>query len=200
MYTFARHRSSNVAKELKVKQTLAIALLIFSVSQQADAARVVVRRGPRVTRVRVNVHAGFPIRRTLPEVVVRPAVVRVAPRVYVAPVAFAALAVSLPAASMRPWNGAETLDREDGWTDFTLNIDRRGTGLLLDIDRGAAQVSFAEVVFENGDAQVVDFNDRVHATGVYSLLDFKDGRKVDHVRVVAKADTRESVIRVHLLG
>jgi len=184
-----------------VKQTLAIALLIFSVSQQADAARVVVRRGPRVTRVRVNVHPGFPIRRTLPEVVVRPGVaVRVAPRVYLAPVAFAAVAVSLPAASRRPWTGSETLDREDGWTDFTLNIDRRGTGLLLDIDRGAAQVSFAEVVFENGDAQVVDFNDRVHATGVYSLLDFKDGRKVDHVRVVAKADTRESVIRVHLLG
>jgi len=97
------------------------------------------------------------------------------------------------------WNGAETLDREEGWTDFTMNVDRRGTGLLLEIDRGSAQVSFAEVVFENGDAQVVDFNDHVHATGVYSLIDFKDGRKVDHVRVVAKADSPESVIRLHLL-
>jgi hypothetical protein len=129
--------------------------------------------------------------------VVRPGVVRVAPRVYLAPVVFRAAVVSLPAA--RAWNGAETLEREDGWTDFTLNVDQRGTGLLLEIDRGSAQVSFAEVVFENGDAQVVDFNDRDHATGVYSLIDFKDGRKVDHVRVVAKADSRESTIRVHLL-
>ena len=184
-----------------MKQTIAIALLILSLSPEAGAARVVVRRGPRVTRVRVNVHPGFPIRRTLPEVVVRPGVaVRVAPRVYLAPVAFTAVVVSLPGAAMRPWTGSETLDREEGWTDFTMNIDRRGTGLLLDIDRGSAQISFAEVVFENGDAQVVDFNDRVHASGVYSLLDFKDGRKVDHVRVVAKADTRESVVRVHLLG
>jgi hypothetical protein len=34
---------------------------------------------------------------------------------------------------------------------------------------------------------VVDFNDRVHRPGFYSLLDFADGRKVDHVRLVARA-------------
>ena len=165
----------------------------------ADAGRVVVRKGGRVTRVRVTVHSGFPLRRTLPNVVVRSATVRVAPRVYLAPVAFAAVVVGASPAGARAWNGAETLDREEGWTDFTMNIDQRGSGLLLEIDRGSAQVSFAEVVFENGDAQVIDFNDRVHASGVYSLIDFKDGRKVDHVRVVAKSDSRESVIRLHLI-
>jgi len=190
-----------------VKQGIVIALLagasIMSIASDAQAARrVVVRKGPRVTRVRVTVHPGFPVRRTLPHVVVRTGpVVRVAPRVYLAPLAFGALVVaSLPPAETRVWTSAETLSREDDWTDFTMNVDQRGRNLLLEIDRGAAQISFAEVVFENGEAQVVDFNDRVHATGAYSLLDFKDGRKVDHVRIVAKANTRESVIRLYLVS
>jgi hypothetical protein len=34
---------------------------------------------------------------------------------------------------------------------------------------------------------VVDFDDKVFKPGLYTLLDFKDGRKVDHVRVVARA-------------
>jgi hypothetical protein len=109
--------------------------------------------------------------------VVRSATVRVAPRVYLAPVAFAARAVGASPAGARGWNAAEVLDRQEGWTDFTMNVDRRGSGLLLEIDRGAAQVSFAEVVFENGEAQVIDFNDHVHASGVYSLVDFRDGGK-----------------------
>jgi hypothetical protein len=189
---------------MSMKQAAIAALLsaavLLPLAPQSEAARVVrVRRNGHVTRVRVTTRPGFPIRRTLPAVVVRPGVaVRVAPRVYLGSVAFTAVRVaSLPATS---WNAAENLDREDGWTDFTMNVDRRGTRLLLDVDGGAAQISFAEVVFENGDAQVVDFNDSVHRKGVYSLLDFKDGRKVDHVRFVAKADTEDAVIRLHLVS
>lgn len=186
-----------------MKKVFALALLIATVSlSRAEAARVrVVHHGAH--RTTVVVHRGFPLHRTLPAVVVRgPAVaVRVAPRVYLAPVVFGAVAVaSLPPVSARPWSQAEILDREDGWTDVTMNVDRRGSGMLLQIDRGTAQLSFAEIVFENGDTQVVDFNDGVHRTGTYSLLDFRDGRKVDHVRVVAKADTRETEIRLHLLS
>ena len=182
-----------------MKRMLSIALLSTLVlTTAAEAARVkVVRKGPR-GRTSVTVRTGFPIRRTLPTVVVRPApIVRVAPRVYLAPVAFAAVvAATLPA--NQSWRGSEELEREDGWTDFTMNVDRRGTALYLQIDRGAAQVSFAEVVFENGDAQVVDFADGVHDRGVYQLLNFKDGRKVDHVRVIAKASTKETEITLHL--
>lgn len=47
---------------------------------------------------------------------------------------------------------------------------------------------------------MVDFNDKTHARGNYALLDFKDGRKVDHVRVVAKADTELSEITLHLVS
>lgn len=53
-------------------------------------------------------------------------------------------------------------------------------------------------MFENGEAQVVDFVDRVHRTGVYELLDFRDGRKVDHL--IAKASTQESEITLHLVS
>jgi hypothetical protein len=144
-----------------VKRSLSVALLsVLILTTAAEAARVrVTHKGPRGRRIIVTVRTGFPIRRTLPTVVVRPApVVRVTPAVYVAPVVFGAVVVaSLPA--NREWHASEALEREDGWTDFTMNVDRRGTKLFLQIDRGAAQVSFAEVVFENGDAQVVDFND-----------------------------------------
>src|SRR4051794_38067651 len=152
-----------------VKKAFALALVLATVSlSQANAARVRVRTGRRTT---VVVRTGFPLHRVLPAVVVRgPAVaVRVAPRVYLAPVVFRPVFVaSLPPVSARPWTEAEVLDRADGWTDVTMNVVRRGSGVLLEIDRGAAQISFAEIVFENGDTQVVDFNDGVHRTGTYS--------------------------------
>jgi len=175
--------------------SLLVALAIGGTAEARRVRRVVVR-GPRV---RVTVHPAFPLRRTLPAVVVRPGpVVRVAPRVYLAPVVFTAAVVStLPAAD---WKQSEDLDREDGWTDFTMNVDRRGRQLFLQISEGPAQLNFAEVVFENGETQVIDFNERVHTRGTYSLLDFRDGRKVDHVRVVAKASGEETEITLHLVG
>lgn len=187
-----------------MKRVLAIALLavttLVPIAMDLEAGRVVrttrTRHG-RVTRVRVTVRPGFPIRRTLPNVVVRPYAVRVAPRVYLGAVAFTAVAIAtIPHGA---YAGSEELDQEDGWTDFAIDLDRRGSGLLLEVEKGPAQISFAEVVFENGEAQIVDFDDHIHTRGVYTLLNFKDGRKVDHVRVIAKAEGDESRIRVHLL-
>ena len=191
-----------------MKRVIVIALLaigsILSLVPESEAARrVVVRtRTPRGTRTRVVVRPGFPIRRTLPNVVIRTGpVIRVAPLVYLGAVAFTAVTLAtLPPPDVRVWTGGEELEREDGWTDFTLDTDRRGERLVLEIEKGAAQVSFTEVVFENGDTQVVDFNDKVLGRGYYSLLDFTDGRKVDHVRVVAQASSKESEIKVHLIS
>ncbi|HEV8583166.1 MAG TPA: hypothetical protein VGX68_29210 [Thermoanaerobaculia bacterium] len=186
-----------------MKRRLAATLAVFAflaITGVADARRVrVVHRGPRTV---VHVHTGFPLRRPLPHVYVRaPRVaVRVTPRVFLPSVVFGAVVVPvLPAADVRVWREAEVVDREEGWTEFTMNVDRRGSRLLLEINRGPAQISFAEVVFENGEAQVVDFNDRPHGPGVYSLLDFKDGRKVDHVRIVAQATRAATEISLHLL-
>ena len=184
-----------------MKKLVAIALVIAILAPVADAARVRVTKTTRTrtgrTTTKVTVHRGFPIRRTLPAVTVRTHTVRVAPRVYLAPIAFTAVAV----ASLPPnvWTTTEMLDRDEGWTDFVMDVDRRGTRLLLDIDRGTAQISFAEVVFENGETQVVDFNDRVHTNGTYELSDFRSGRQVDHVRIVARADKENTAIRLHLV-
>ena len=177
-------------------------MLVVMSAGVAEAARVRVVHTRTRARVTVTVRPGFPLHRTLPAVVVRTGpVIRVAPRAYLAPVVFGAVVVaSLPPARARVWTASESLDREDGWTDFSMDIDRRGNRLLLEIEKGPARLSFAEVVFDNGEAQVVDFNDKVHAKGIYSLLDFANGRKVDHVRVVASAAGNETAIRVHLVS
>ena len=184
-----------------MKKLVVIALFIATLAPVvAEAARVrVTKTRTRTGRVttKVTVSRGFPIRRTLPTVVVRTHTVRVAPRVYLAPVAFAAVAVATLPRDV--WTTTEMLDRDEGWTDFVMDVDRRGTRLLIDIDRGTAQLSFAEVVFENGETQVVDFNDRVHTNGIYELSDFRSGRKVDHVRIVARADRENTAIRLHLV-
>ncbi len=183
-------------------RTLRSALLIAalaSLASGADAARVRVVHHPHRTTVRVR--AGFPLRRTLPRVYVRPprVAVRVAPRVFLPPLVFAATVVAAPRTAVQVWRGSEKLDRDDDWTELTLNVDKRGSKLLLDIEGGAAAISFAEVVFDNGEARVVDFADKVHAPGVYSLLDFADGRKVDHVRFVARADESSAEVGFRLI-
>jgi len=187
-----------------MKRILALLLFVLCVlplADTAEAARVrVVRRGPH--RTTVTVRRGFPLHRALPDVVIRaPRVaVRVTPRVFLPGVAFGAAVVAAAIApESRVWQDDEDLDPDDGWTEFTMNVDKRGSKLLLEVAKGPAQISFAEVVFENGEAQVVDFNDHAHKLGVYSLLDFKDGRKVDHVRMVAKADSEATEIVLHLL-
>lgn len=183
---------------MKHKAFAVAVLAVLVVTQVAEAGRVrVTRTGPRARRTTVTVRTGFPIVRPMPHVVVRGPAVRVTPRVYLAPVVFtAAVVASVP--NNRVWTGAEELEREDGWTDLTMNIDRRGDRMFLKIDRGAAQINFVEVVFENGESQVVDFNDRVYGKGTYSLIDFRDGRKIDHVRVIAQAETKESEISIIL--
>lgn len=156
-------------------------------AETADAARVRVRKGP-AGRTRVTVRTVRPV-----------PVIRVTPRVHLAPVVFtAAVVTTIP--SNQVWRDSEELNRNEGWTEFTMNVDRRGDKMLLQIDRGAAEISTVEVVFDNGEAQLVDFNDRTYGKGIYALLDFKDGRKVDHVRVVAKAESRETEISLHLMS
>ncbi|MGV8039992.1 MAG: hypothetical protein AB2L07_07930 [Thermoanaerobaculaceae bacterium] len=51
----------------------------------------------------------------------------------------------------------------------------------------AAQAAPPRVVFDNGEAQVVDLNEKPIRPGIFTLPDFADDRKVDHVRMVALA-------------
>lgn len=173
----------------------ALGTLAGPLAPAAEAARVVVR-GPRT---KVVVRTGFPIVRPLPNVVVRPArvTVRVAPVTYLAAVPFAPVVIAAPPRDVLVWEDSERLDRDDDWTDFSLSVDSRGTALFLEV-HGRVQVNFAEVVFENGQAQVVDFGEKPLKKGLYSLLDFRDGRKVDHVRLIARARSEDARVTVRM--
>ena len=162
--------------------------------------RVVVRRGP-VRRTTIVVRPGHPIRRVLPAtVVVRPArrvVVVRRPLVWLPSLAWAPVVVALPARDHLVWEDSETIDKDEEWVDSNFGVDQRGEALLLEVD-GKAKLNFAEVTFENGDVQVVDFNEGTHDKGLYDLLDFKDGRRVMTVRLLARSETPETTFRVYL--
>lgn len=181
-----------------------IALSAVLLTAEAGARRVKVAEGreherPKVvTRTRVVVHTGFPIRRTLPVVVVRRSPVVVTERiVYALPIVWRPLFVSLPPRERLGWEDGETLQKSEGWTEVTLEVNDRGDKLYLELT-GRTQLDWAEVVFGNGQAEVVDFNAGTHRPGIYSLLDFRDGRQVRYVRLLARAKSPESRIIVRL--
>jgi hypothetical protein len=182
----------------RILAVLVLTLIGLQAVEPAFASHVrVVRRGP-YTRTTVVVHRGWPLRRPARVVYVRPAprVVRVHSAVFLPSVVFAGTVVTTRSASRHAivWEDSQILSREEGWAEVMLNADSRGRELWLEITRGKAQFDWAEVVFENGEARVVDFRERTHGPGLYSLLDFSDGRRVDHVRLVARAKTPEAKI------
>lgn len=172
-----------------------LAILSFQLVEPAFAARrVVVKRGPH-RRTTVVVHRGWPLRRPARVVVVRPARVvwRVTPVTFLPLVVWTGVVVaSAPARDILVWEDGETLHKDESWTEFGLNCDSRGTALWVQVVAGKVQFDWAEVVFENGDTRVVDMKEWSRGPGHYALLDFRDGRKVDHVRMVARAKSDEA--------
>lgn len=139
-------------------------------------------------RVNLRVGVGHPIarRRTvIVRPVARPVVVRT--NVVYAPLAvWRRTVVVAPPRDRLVWEGSETLHRREQWVDSVMNVDRKGNALYLRTT-GRLSVDFAEVHFRNGQVQVVDFNEAAIAPGTFLLVDFKDGREVDDVRVIAQA-------------
>jgi hypothetical protein len=175
---------------------IALSAMLLAAEAGAGRVKVVERKGH--ARTRVVVHTGFPIRRALPVVVVRRRPVVVTEHlVYASPVLWRPLFVSLPPRERLVWEDAETLQKSDGWTEVTLEVNDRGEKLYLEL-AGRAQLEWAEVVFGNGQAEVVDFNAGTHRPGIYSLLDFRDGRMVRYVRLLARAKSPESRITLRL--
>jgi hypothetical protein len=182
---------------------LGFAIIITTlVSPEAAASqhrRVVVRRPVRHTKL--VIHARHPIRRTLPPaVVVRPArrsVVVGAPLVFLPAITWTAAVVTLPARDRLVWQDSEVIEKDEGWVDTNFGIDDRGNALFLEIN-GKAELNFAEVTFDNGNVQVVDFNEKTHGSGVYRLLDFADGRHIKTARLLAKSKSEETKLVVYL--
>ena len=182
---------------------LFVLALGLSVASPAAAARrvVVVHHGPH--RTTVHVYRGWPLARPARVVVVSPATVavRVTPRVYLRPVVWTGSTIvvaSHPTADALSWVDGATLVKSDDWTEFTLNCGRRGTKLWYEVANGKVQADWAEVVFLNGQTQVVDFAEHTQDPGLYPLLDFHDGRIVDHVRMVARAKSDDARVALRL--
>jgi hypothetical protein len=176
------------------------AMFLCSTDLSAQRRRVVVRRAP-VRRTTIVVRPGHPIRRALPRtVIVRPArttVVVGRPLVFLPAVVWRPAIVTLPPRERLLWEESEALAKEDEWVDCNFGVDKRGGALYLEIE-GTAQLNFAEVTFDNGDVQTVDFEDQEQKAGVYQVLDFADGRIVKTVRVLAKSNTDESTLTLYL--
>jgi hypothetical protein len=192
----------------KMKRFIAISILaagiistLASSESWAGQRRRVVVTTRRPARTRVVVHPGHPIRRTLPAaVVVRPphrTVVVSAPLIFLPAVAWRATVVPLPARERLVWQDSENITREEEWVDTNFGIDDNGNALFLDIN-GRTKLNFAEVTFANGNVQVVDFNEKTHGNGIYSLLDFSDGRRVSTVRILAKSESEDTKLTVYL--
>jgi hypothetical protein len=152
-------------------------------------------------RVGIRVGAGHPLVRPGRTVIVRPArpaaVVVRTPIVYAAPVVWTRRVATLPARDRLLWEDSEVITRREDWVDTTLNVNNRGNALYLNIE-GRSHLDFAEVHFDNGQVQVVDFNNSNIERGTFLLLDFVNGRQVNAVRLIAKSQSPRSKITVYL--
>lgn len=151
-------------------------------------------------RGHVVVHEHFPIHRTLPLVVVRPprVAIRVAPRIYLAPIVIRPVVVVAPAPRLVVWHQVEQFEPADEWTDVSFAVGGSGSHLYFEVGGAPARVSFAEVVYADGETQVVDFDDQPYSPGYYSVVTLEQPRPVDHVRVVAFADGAAASLSFHL--
>lgn len=147
-------------------------------------------------RVNVSLGVGHPLRRPARTVIVRrPAPVVRTKVVYAAPVVWTRAVVTLPPRDRMVWEDSETFRRREDWVDTFYKVNNRGEALYFRV-AGRVQVDFAEVTFNNGQTQVVDFNEAPLEDGTYRLLDFADGREVEHVRMVARSRAPQSTITV----
>lgn len=196
-----RHSEPNRAAIL-----FAVSLFVVLAATGLMAQRrrgVVVRpaRHPIATRHALAVRTGHPIHRLLPrEVVVRPArraVVVRAPLRYLPALTWRAALVTLPPRERIVWQDTETIARDEEWVDTNYGVDGTGNALFLHLD-GTAQLNFAEVTYENGNVQVVDFNEEQHGAGTYKVLDLGAGEHVMTVRVLAKSESDDAKLGVYL--
>jgi hypothetical protein len=157
---------------------------------------------PAAARSEIVVGRGWPIHRPLPTVVVRAshAPVRVAAATYLAPVTWHPFIVPRPAPNLLVWHDGDHLAKTDDWTEMTFNTVARGSRLFLEVESGSVQLQFVEVVFANGQSRVVDFQANVREQGFYPVIDFKETRDVDHVRIVARAQSDAAKAVLHLQG
>lgn len=183
-----------------MKRLWVVGLVMALAVQSAILASPALRR-PRPPRKVVVVHRGFPLKRALRHVYIRPLVrpYRVLPRTFLPLVIWTGTPVTvLPQGHVLVWEDSTTLTRDEDWTEIGLNCENTGTKLWLEVVAGRVQFDWAEVAFGNEEAQVVEMNECVRDPGLYLLFDFAAGREVDHVRLIARAQTPEARIALKM--
>jgi hypothetical protein len=181
--------------------TAGVILLATASASMAQRRRVVVVRHPHPARHALAVRTGHPIHRLLPrEVVVRPArraVVVRAPLRFLPALTWRTAFVTLPPRERIVWQDTQTIARDEEWVDTNYGVDGNGNTLFLDLN-GSARLNFAEVTYENGDVQVVDFNEQEQHSGTYRLVDLGAGQHVMTVRILAKSESDDTKLAVYL--
>jgi hypothetical protein len=107
---------------------------------------------------------------------------RPSPLVYLPALRWRPVFVPLPPRERIVWTDTETIAREEDWVDTNYGVDASGSALYLDMS-GKTKLNFAEVTFDDGHVQVVDFNEETHDPGVYKLLDVNRNQHVATVRI-----------------
>ncbi|HTQ45653.1 MAG TPA: hypothetical protein VMI75_23000 [Polyangiaceae bacterium] len=178
---------------------IALAFAVLQGSPRTALAARALRPMPDARPAPVAVGPGFPIVRDQPYVIAHraPIHLRVRPTLYLPLALWRPVAVRRVPAERLAWRDSEPLAIAEGWTETSFDCNQPGRHLDLELVSGRVQIDFIEVVFENGDCQVIDFANRSHAPGVYSLLDLGEVRTVDHVRVIARA--RSDMARIALM-
>ncbi|MFN2576629.1 MAG: hypothetical protein ABR607_02955 [Pyrinomonadaceae bacterium] len=184
---------------------VALFVLLAATGSMAQRRRaVVVRpvRHPVAARHALVVRGGHPIHRLLPREVVmhptrRPVLVK-APLRFLPALTWRAAFVALPPRERIVWQDTETIARDEEWVDTNYGVDGNGKALFLHID-GNTQLNFAEVTYENGNVQVVDFNEESHGTGTYKILDLGGSEQhVMTIRILAKSESQDAKLAVYL--
>ncbi len=158
------------------------------------------RRAVVVRRSRIVVHPGHPIRRSARiSVVVRPPrrVVVSAPLVFLSVITFGAVAMALPQRERLIWQDTDTIDRDEDWVESNFGVDDRGDALFLQVE-GRLQLDFMDVTYENGEVQVVDFEERFYTNQTFRLYEIPGVRNVKTVRLVARARSDAATLRLYM--
>lgn len=180
-----------------------ILVALYATNTSAQRRRAVVVHPVRhpVVRTHLALRPGHPIHRVLPANVVvrnaRHAVVVHRPLVYLPALRWRPTLVPIPPPERIVWTDTETIARDEEWVDTNYGVDGVGKKLVLDIN-GKAKLNFAEVTFDDGNVQVVDFTEGTYGPGSYNLLDLAGGQHVATVRILARSESDDTKLSVYL--
>lgn len=179
----------------------ALAAVIASILIPGSGAAQRKPKKVKAPRSRMVMDPGHPVPRAARfTVLVRPArrVVPVAGAIiYLSTIPFAAVAMAAPPAERLSWQDTETIHLDEEWVDCNFGVDERGGAVFLQVD-GQAQLAFADVAYENGEVQVVDFEERIYANKTFRLYEIPGLRNVRTVRLLARARSEVTTLRLYL--